>query len=72
MIESAPLFIEYCCETYIHHDTLNIAVMAAFFLAALIVMFSWWWMVARTYKFAQKADAEIVRLRAELEHAKSK
>lgn len=25
MVESGP-FIEYCCELYIHHDVLNIAV----------------------------------------------
>lgn len=71
MVEFGP-FIEYGCETYIHHDVLNIAVMAAFLLSTLIVMFSWCWMVVRTYKFAKTADSEIAKLRSELELTKNK
>ena len=36
MCEYGP-FIEYCCETYIHHDVLNIAVAAVMIFSALLI-----------------------------------
>lgn len=66
MVESGP-FIEYCCELYIHHDVLNIAVMVVFLFAALLVLLTQIWSYNRIYRFMKKADTEITRLRTELE-----
>ena len=35
MVESGP-FIEYCCELYIHHDVLNIAVAVTILVCVLV------------------------------------
>lgn len=35
MVESGP-FIEYCCELYIHHNVLNVAVAAIMLTCVLL------------------------------------
>ena len=35
MVEYGP-FIEYCCETYIHHYVMNIAIAAAIVTCAVL------------------------------------
>ena len=35
MVEFGP-FIEYCCETYIHHDVMNIAIATAIIVCVVL------------------------------------
>lgn len=40
MVESAPLFIEYCCTGYMHIDAVKFFIGLVFFLACIAVFAS--------------------------------